>query len=400
MTSKDSYTSNANDNLKLPTDIKHHVTSKNGIVGAKNSGKSKVQKSIKNKLMSLYRTNFMQRSIFTVVMILVFALIVIKLDNYFLMIIVYILKTLCLKEILSVATRRIAHKTGRRLPILNYCMIAISDCYMIGKILGKKIQNDFIRSILGWRIIFCFSLHIAAIIYFVMILAKEESTGTKFYYLGLTYFVIHILGISSTLCMLNISYGKIWFVYPSALVITNDICAYIVGKFFGKTPLIRLSPKKTWEGFMGGFIGTFIIGLLVPYFVIKSGGCQEIPEFLLDETNFNVLFTTVALKKLYLHAIPFIFFASFCAPFGGFLASGYKRAFNVKDFSHVIPGHGGLVDRLDCHFMMGIFTNVYFYTFFMDREMTVEKVYNIAINGLNQEQLGNLVEKILDRIKK
>jgi len=41
-------------------------------------------------------------------------------------------------------------------------------------------------------------------------------------------------------------------------------------------------------------------------------------------------------------------FASLVAPFGGFFASGFKRAFNIKDFGHSIPGHGGMTDRMDC----------------------------------------------------
>jgi phosphatidate cytidylyltransferase len=44
-------------------------------------------------------------------------------------------------------------------------------------------------------------------------------------------------------------------------------------------------------------------------------------------------------------------FTSLVAPFGGFFASGFKRAFNVKDFGHSIPGHGGMTDRMDCQYV-------------------------------------------------
>ena len=52
------------------------------------------------------------------------------------------------------------------------------------------------------------------------------------------------------------------------------------------------------------------------------------------------------------------FFAGFIAPFGGFFASGVKRAFKIKDFGDSIPGHGGMTDRMDCQIMMGMFTCV------------------------------------------
>jgi len=63
------------------------------------------------------------------------------------------------------------------------------------------------------------------------------------------------------------------------------------------------------------------------------------------------------------HGIGLGFFASVIAPFGGFFASGFKRAFNVKDFGSVIPGHGGVTDRMDCQIMMGLFVYVYYTNF-------------------------------------
>lgn len=57
--------------------------------------------------------------------------------------------------------------------------------------------------------------------------------------------------------------GMIWFFLPASLVICNDIWAYICGMTFGKTPLIKLSPKKTVEGFVGAFVCTVIFSIFV-----------------------------------------------------------------------------------------------------------------------------------------
>lgn len=64
-----------------------------------------------------------------------------------------------------------------------------------------------------------------------------------------------------------------------------------------------------------------------------------------------------------IHSIWFATFASVVAPFGGFYASAIKRTYNLKDFDSVIPGHGGVMDRMDCQFIMALFTSVYYNTF-------------------------------------
>lgn len=53
------------------------------------------------------------------------------------------------------------------------------------------------------------------------------------------------------------------FIVPVTMIILNDIWAYLFGFFFGRTPLIKVSPKKTWEGFIGGGIATVFFGALV-----------------------------------------------------------------------------------------------------------------------------------------
>jgi phosphatidate cytidylyltransferase len=174
--------------------------------------------------------------------------------------------------------------------------------------------------------------------------------------------------------------------------------AYMFGFFFGRTKLIKLSPKKTWEGFIGGAFSTIIFGfilstLLVNYkqFIcpleyddksqtISSENCDVVKMFQLQEYNLpKVLRFFLPNLKIYMHpfqmhALAMAIFASTIGPFGGFFASGFKRAFKIKDFGDTIPGHGGFMDRFDCQVIMATFVNVYFQTFV--RSPSPNKLFN------------------------
>jgi phosphatidate cytidylyltransferase len=71
---------------------------------------------------------------------------------------------------------------------------------------------------------------------------------------------------------------------------------------------------------------------------------------------------TISYATYQVHLLMLAFFASLVAPFGGFFASGFKRAFDIKDFGDSIPGHGGMTDRMDCQYAKSCF--FYFFVYF------------------------------------
>jgi phosphatidate cytidylyltransferase len=182
--------------------------------------------------------------------------------------------------------------------------------------------------------------------------------------------------VQSQFIIKNIFEGLIWFVLPVSLVICNDIAAYIFGFFFGRTPLIRLSPKKTWEGFLGALFTTLIFGFFfsglfldnhymtctirnIPLRALREPvTCTQNPVFIPFDVGLSPALTslfwhitgreilTVSIAPFQLHSLVMALFASLIAPFGGFFASGAKRAFKLKDFGDSIPGHGGITDRM------------------------------------------------------
>lgn len=87
-------------------------------------------------------------------------------------------------------------------------------------------------------------------------------------------------------------------------------------------------------------------------------------------------------------------FASLIAPFGGFFASGVKRAFNIKDFGDTIPGHGGLTDRMDCQFLMGLFSFMYYQSFIKMHHISVGTILALVINNLSSKEQLELLERL------
>jgi phosphatidate cytidylyltransferase len=107
----------------------------------------------------------------------------------------------------------------------------------------------------------------------------------------------------------------------------TDIAAYFTGRRLGGPKLWpRVSPKKTWSGFTGGLVAGTAAGLLVLQ-VAKAAGWTAPAGFV-----------TVAAASVV---------ASVASQLGDLAESALKRGFEVKDSSHLIPGHGGVMDRLD-----------------------------------------------------
>jgi phosphatidate cytidylyltransferase len=81
---------------------------------------------------------------------------------------------------------------------------------------------------------------------------------------------LYLIVVEAHFIMNNIFEGLIWFFLPAALVITNDIWAYICGITFGRTQLIKLSPKKTVEGFIGAWVMTIFFGIILTSLLLRS----------------------------------------------------------------------------------------------------------------------------------
>jgi len=148
---------------------------------------------------------------------------------------------------------------------------------------------------------------------------EKYSINDAFYLIGGILF----LGISMSLLILIRSKSLALLIYLILTAVITDTYAYIVGSLIGKHKLLEVvSPKKSWEGMLGGTLFAVIFG-----------------------TVFYHLFIS---ETMPIYAIVFItMFLSVLGQFGDLVFSAIKRYFGKKDFSNLIAGHGGILDRLD-----------------------------------------------------
>lgn len=136
------------------------------------------------------------------------------------------------------------------------------------------------------------------------------------YTIGLPLFLIK---------MFFLEQGNIKFTLLITIVVATDTFAFLVGKKFGKNKLTKISPNKTIEGSLAGIVSAVIFSMIYTAIV------NTYYDFNL---NYYIMFIVST-------------FLSVVSQLGDLLASYTKRAYNVKDFGNLLPGQGGLLDRVD-----------------------------------------------------
>ena len=200
-----------------------------------------------------------------------------------------------------------------------------------------------------WSFIILFTIiHFGCWYEFIKLIKKIKPVNFVYYLpLGLLYISLPILflidiGFPNTDHFLYQKGYEDAFDYspiiPCGIIFSiwiNDTMAYIVGSFIGKTSFSKISPKKTWEGTLGGAVLCVVVIALISWWL-----------------NFNI--------------IHFAIIAAICAVFGtlgDLLESKLKRMAQVKDSGSIMPGHGGFLDRFDSFLIATPFVWVYVYFF-------------------------------------
>ena len=187
--------------------------------------------------------------------------------------------------------------------------------------------------------VIAFSIPFIVAILFIEVVIRNLKIGimdiaiTLF---GIFYIVLFIMFVP---LIAGLEHGKVLIWYVLATSWGTDVFAYIVGRRIGKHKFSKISPKKSIEGCIAGTIGAVLISLVYTFCINKFLGILIAP------------YIQVAIISLILSII---------GQLGDFAASSIKRFNNIKDFSNLIPGHGGLLDRIDSLIFIAPFAYIIF----------------------------------------
>ena len=193
---------------------------------------------------------------------------------------------------------------------------------LAGYVLAACYYAMLFFNMMEYMLYFCVASSLLIMFVYVCSFAKMKASQAAFALLGIYYVAIPVSFIYK---IRMLDYGVYVFILLFVCSWIADTFAYFVGVNLGKHKLVpHLSPKKSVEGAIGGVVGAGIIGLIYGI----------------------VLHNTLKINS----QIPFLIISmagAFISIFGDLAASAIKRNYEVKDYSNLIPGHGGILDRFD-----------------------------------------------------
>jgi len=302
---------------------------------------------------------FFTRTIWGTMMIVVFGAIL-YVGHIAVSTFIYLIQALSFKEIIALRYIEAKEKKIPRYRTMHwyflFCMFYIVYGPNVLRVFTLYYpQYDFLRRYFDLSV---FILYVAGLLGFVLTL-KKNLYKYQFGQLAWTIMTLFLVVVQSHFFVQNIFVGLIWFVLPVSLIICNDIMAYMCGMAFGQKwiqrPLTKLSPNKTWEGFIGALICTLVWAFFFSSFlanfdyficpkqmnpsesIFGSPHCDtrdlifepqiyHLPRLIASMLHsVGIHLESVVMKPIQLHSLVFALFAGFIAPFG-FLCQWFEES--------------------------------------------------------------------------
>lgn len=247
----------------------------------------------------------MKKRIISAIVALIIVVPLIILGDYFFALGVFVVAMLAYKELIDLK------KSHGEYPKL---MIFLGLFCLLSLVLSNYLNFSVYRGITYQVITMMLLLLLLPVIFYQN---DKYTSKDAFYLIGITL----LLGIIFNLFIVIRNRGLYLFVYLLIVPLVTDIFAMLGGKMFGKHKMCpKLSPKKTWEGSVVGLIGGSLVGVI--FYGLLVG-------------DFTLRIVIVSM------------FLSIVGQMGDLVMSKIKRENDIKDFSNIMPGHGGILDRID-----------------------------------------------------
>tara|TARA_Y100001970_G_scaffold293273_1_gene438987 strand:+ start:314 stop:988 length:675 start_codon:yes stop_codon:yes gene_type:complete len=174
---------------------------------------------------------------------------------------------------------------------------------------------------------FLFIFFIASSYEWLKMNIKKVIKYAGFFYLIFTFFFAYFL---------RNDYGPHVFIFVIIICVSTDIGGYIFGKLLKGPKLTKISPNKTYAGVIGSFVFSIILG----FFYLNYYN-----TFLSSDNTYEILQSVLMNNDL--HFLITIFIISSISQLGDLIISYFKRIAKIKNTGKILPGHGGLLDRID-----------------------------------------------------